>query len=123
MLAKQEAILFRVQTRYAKSGVLYVAKVRFKKTKKYEKSEKLKNEISISVKIIISFNACSRHMRYFFWDLHKDTQRKFLPVSQGQNKKNRFLLYNLNKKVKKLLYFDLICSFQGRVADMKNAEC
>ena len=42
----------------------------------------------------------------FFWDLHKDNQRRLLQVGQSQNKK-KSLLHNLKNNSKKLLYFNL----------------
>ena len=49
---------------------------------------------------------------------------KLPQISQSQNKKkNKSKLYNVKKKVKKLLHFYSICSFYGAMADIKVTEC
>ena len=53
----------------------------------------------------------------------KICEEDFFKLVRVRIKKNKSLPYNLKMKVKKLLYFNLICSFRGWVGDIKIAEC
>ena len=83
MLAKNKVILFRVQSKYAQSRVLYSINVRIE-----EQDSEVQNKwksitwyLDLGQKLIFLMHACAIGGT-FFGDLHKYTQRRLLQVSQ-----------------------------------------
>ena len=84
------------------------------------KNKRLKSRFrSENGKIFFSKFACSRHVKYFFWVLPKDAQKRVSQDGQSQILKTRIWS---TKKWKTLIYIDLFCSFHDRVADIKVDE-